>query len=304
MINSKINGIVSDVKTSNLLLITIVLFFFASCKTVDIRPDYALKNRTETDTEKGKRLLKETYSKMGYDKLEATQTYEVNSLFKWKMPWTMMPMNALPGNKGKDIKFKFATNTFDGQVDYLEGRRKGKTYGLQSWETYISKEGKSLKRKKKKRENWGLATYHYVIEAPMRLLGADIVRYAGEKEFNGQKYDLVYATWGQDAPHKQHDQWLVYINKETGMTDLTEITINDFFLPMPPGMKGATIQTKRSKTINGSYLPSLVTIQLGKPKKLKKHVYTFSLTNYNFDNFPVEELYPLQNVAKIGDAKK
>ncbi|MEL7220974.1 MAG: hypothetical protein AAGJ93_06620 [Bacteroidota bacterium] len=87
------------------------------------------------------------------------------------------------------------------------------------------------------------------------------------------------------------------------MTDLTEITINDFFLPMPAGMKGATIQTERSLAENGSYLPSLVTIQLGKPKDLKKYVYTFDLTNYTFDSFAEEELYPLPRVERIGDKK-
>lgn len=275
----------------------------SSCKTIDLRTDYALENNSENDAEKGKRLLKETYLKMGYDQLENTQNYSANSFFKWKMPWTMMPMNALPGNKSNDIRFNFATNTFDGQVEYLEGRRKGKTYGLQSWETYIIDKDKQLKQKKKKRENWGLATYHYVIEMPMRLLGADIIRYAGERKVDGQNYDLVYATWGEDAPHKTHDQFLVYINQKTGMTDMTEVTINDFFLPMPSGMKGATIRTDRQRT-KGIYLPSLVTIQLGKPKKLKKHVYTFALSDYQFDNFPLEMLYPLDEVGKVGDAKR
>lgn len=294
-----------NVKFCKLIFLSLMLLVgFTSCKTVDLRTDYALENNVESDTEKGKRLLKETYLKMGYDKLAETKTYEAKSNFKWRMPWTMMPMNALPGNKNKDIHFKFTTNTFDGNVEYLEGRKEGKTYGLQSWETYVQNESGTLKQKKKTRHNWGLATYHYVVEAPMRLLGADIIRYAGEREFDGKAYDLVYATWGEDAPHKEHDQWLVYINKETGMTDLTEITINDFFLPMPPGMKGATIQTERALTSNGSYLPSLVTIQLGKPKELEKHVYTFNFTDYQFDSFSANELSPLVGVEMVGDAKK
>lgn len=290
---------------SYLFLAVLTIFIsFSACKTIDIRSDYALQNDTETDREKGKRLLQETYTKMGYDHLATVENYEVNSVFKWKFFWSMMPMNALPGNKGKLLKFRFAANTFDGQVTYLEGRKKGKTYGLQSWETYLIDKDKPLKRTKDKRRNWGLATYHYLIEAPMRLLNADIIRYAGEREFDGKQYDLVYATWGEDAPHKEHDQWLVYINKETGLTDLTEVTINDFFLPVPNGMKGATIQTERQKAANGTYLPSFVTIQLGKPKKKKRHVYTFSLTDYVFDTTPTEKLYPLQEVGKIGDAKK
>lgn len=286
------------------LFILCLFVGFSACKTIDLRTDYSMANQNESEEEKGRRLLEETYLKMGYDKFKTTEVYQVNSYFDWKMPWTMMPMNALPGNKSKDIQFKFATNTFDGQLKFLEGGKQGDIQGVQSWETYLQKAGESVKQKDMKRQNWGLATYHYVIEAPMRLLGADIIRYAGEQEVDGQQYDLVYATWGQDAPHKEHDQWLVYINQKTGMTDLTEITINDFFLPMPPGMKGATIRTERTLTANGSYLPSLVTIQLGKPKKLEKHVYTFTLTDYKFDNFSLEELYPLEGLPRMGDAKK
>ncbi len=284
-------------------LLLLFVFVISSCKTVDIRTDYALQNNTPSDIEKGKKLLKNAYLEMGYDKFENTTNYEVSSLFKWKFPWTMMPMNALPGNKGKNIRFRFSTNDFNGQVTYLDGRKKGKTYGLQSWKDYRFTKKEDFKTRKSKRYNWGLATYHYVIEAPMRLLGADIIRYAGEKEFNGNQYDVVYATWKQDAPHKEHDQWLVYINKHTGMIDLTEITINDFFLPMPPGMKGATILTERKLTANGSYLPSFVTIQLGKPKSSEKYVYTFELNDYKFDAFPKEELFPIKELEPIGDAK-
>ena len=138
----------------------------------------------------------------------------------------------------------------------------------------------------------------------MRLMNAEIIRYAGERSFNGKNYDLVYATWGKDEPHKEHDQWLVYINRETGFIDLTEITINDFFLPMPNGLKGATVQFDREKTSIGTYLPSLVTIQLGEPKRKSKNVYTFQLYEYQFDNFKVDELYPFEDLEKMGDTKK
>lgn len=288
----------------NILYILLITSTITACKTVDIRTDYSLNNNNKAAEQKGRDLLKSTYEKMGYAALENTQRYEVNSLFRWKMPWTIMPMNALPGNKGNEVKFKNATNTFDGNVTFLEGRKKDKIYGIQSWETYQTDKEGETKQINNKRYNWGLATYHYVIEAPMRLLNAEIVRYAGEKEWNGKQYDLVYATWGKDEPHKEHDQWLVYINKQTGMTDMTEITINDFFLPMPPGMKGATIQTERKQTSIGAYLPSLVTIQLGTPKKQSKHVYTFDLHDYQFDSFATNQLYPLKGVEKIGDAKK
>ncbi len=282
----------------------LIAMALTSCKTVDIRTDYALINTTQSERDKGKQLLTSAYQKMGYDKLETVDAYQSKALFKWKMPWTMMPMNALPGNKGNELEFKFATNTFDGNVEFMEGRKKGKTYGIQSWQTYRINKDESLNQIKGTKYNWGLATYHYIIEAPMRLLNAEIIRYAGQKTFNGQEYDLVYATWGKDEPHSEHDQWLVYINRQTGFIDLTELTINDFFLPMPKGLKGATVQYERSITEIGTYLPNFVTIQLGKPKNKKKYVYNFKLYDYAFDSFQESELYPISGLEKIGDAKK
>lgn len=280
-----------------------LLLLISACKTADLRTEYALQNQAEADYTKGKRLLEEAYLAMGYDKFAGVKTYEVKSVFDWKAPWGMMPLNALPGNKNNEIQFRFTPNTFDGQVTFLEGRKEGQTYGHQSWEVYHQKNDDEPKVKNNKRYGWGLPTYHYVVEAPMRLLQAEIIRYAGEAEFEGKQYDLVYATWGQDAPHKEHDQWLVYINQETKMIDLTEITINDFFLPMPAGMKDGTILVERSLTSQGIYLPNLVTIQLGAPKQQKKHVYTFTLTDYQFNTFPETDLYPFDGLSPVGDSK-
>ncbi len=278
----------------------VMVLTITSCKMIDLRTDYARTHQTETASEKGKRLLNETYLKMGYDKLESYQSYSVNSLFTWKPVWAVMPMNSLPGNYKNNIQFNFALNSFDGSVNYLEGRREGKRYGIQSFNAY-KKKG-TIKEVKAKRETWGLATYHYVIEAPKRLLGADIIRYAGETTFEGQEYDLVYVTWGKDEPHKEHDQWLVFINKETGFTDLTQVTINDFFLPMPNAMKGGTIRTKRAN-VNGTYLPSHVHILLGGPKSVDKYVYHFTLDDYQFSAKKNDMLYPLNSIKELGDAK-
>lgn len=280
-----------------------LIFFFTSCATIDLRTDYALQNNTKKEEDKGKLLLENAVKTMGYDKFKNVNTYQADVVFKWRMPWTMMPMNSLPGSKNKQIQFKFTTNSFDGQVTYLEGRKKGKTYGLQSWQGYLKEAPNTLKKKDSKRYDWALPTFHYILESPMRILGADIIRYAGETTYENKQYDLVYATWGQDAPHKEHDQWLVYINKETGIIDLSQVTINDFFLPVPNAIKAGTVLFERSLSEVGTQLPDLITIQLGKPKQQKKHVYTLTFSNYQFDNFEDAVLYPFTNIEKIGDSK-
>ncbi|MEL6919211.1 MAG: hypothetical protein AAFO99_15955 [Bacteroidota bacterium] len=275
-----------------------------SCKSVDLRSQYLLERPDKQET-KGYELLESSMKKMGYDKFAQTEVYEVTAQFKWKGIWLTMPMNAFPGNNQKDLQFRFATNTFDGQLEYLEGRKKGVVQGLQSWEGYkIQKDSDRIKRHEHDRYIWGLATYHYILESPKRMLDATIIRYAGEKEFEGKVYDLVYATWGSEEPNKKYDRWLIYINRETGFIDLTEVTINDFFIAMPKGMQHGTVRFERAKTSVGAYLPSKIQIQLLSPKGEKNYVYYFTLKNYKFNSFSKEKLYPLEGLPFYGNAKK
>lgn len=294
---------------SLLLPFTLILLLasITSCSIANLQPDALVEQRVGPNPEEqGRALLAATVAAMGYDKLAQTQSYGVTANFKWATVWGMMPMNSLPGAKNKDIRFRFATNTFDGQLEFLEGNRQGEIVGVQSWQAYRKDNDQSEANEiGSKRYPWGLATYHYMLEGPHRLLGADIIRYAGERSFDGQEYDLVFATWGDGTDKKHMDQWLVYINKATGFVDVTEVTITDFFLPMPGGMKNATIRyPERTKTDIGAYLPTKCVIQLGHPKeKIDKDVYTFSLQNYRFDNFSLAKLYPIAGLPRYGDSK-
>ncbi|MFD2563774.1 hypothetical protein [Aquimarina rubra] len=286
-----------------LLVLPTLLLIIQSCGSVDLRSDYLLSNPNQTDI-KGRELLETSMKKMGYDKFSKTDVYEVTAQFNWKKGWLIMPMNAFPGNNKNDLQFRFATNTFDGQLEYLEGRKKGVIQGLQSWQGYkIKNENDELKQHKHDRYIWGLATYHYILEAPFRMLDATIIRYAGEREFENQQYDLVYATWGSEEPNNQYDRWLIYINKETGFIDLTEVTINDFFIKMPKGLQHGTVRFDLKKTNIGTYLPNKISIQLLSPKKEDSYVYYFTLSDYKFDGFNKDILYPIGGLPMYGNSK-
>ncbi len=279
---------------------------FTACSIANLQTDSLAAGQIPSPETKGRELLQMTYEKMGYAALKNVDVYEMTANFKWAPVWSTMPMNALPGNKDNDIQFRFATNSFDGHVEFLEGPRTGKVYGIQSWENYQQDElSAPVKKLGSKRYPWALTAYHYLTEGPMRLLGADIIKYAGEKEFNGKTYDLVFATWGDGTQKKKYDQWLLYINRETGFTDLTELTITDFFLPMPGGMKNATVQfAERTKTSIGAWLPAKTVIQLGHPKEnIEKDVYTFTYRDFQFDSFDKKIIYPLEGLRMYGDSK-
>ena len=286
-------------------ILSFAFLLIQSCKSIDLRTEAMITEDVTSLEEKGKKILHHAYLKMGYDHLINTEVYETTAFFDWKGLWLLFPMNAIPGNNKKDIQFRFATNSFDGHVEYLQGRKKGIIQGLQSWQGYKSEIGSDIiKEHEHDRYIWGLATYHYLLESPITLKDADIVRYAGEKKFNNQDYDLVYVTWGSESPNKQYDRFLVYINKDSGFIDLMELTIGDFFLPMPKGMQHATVQFERSKTSIGVFLPEVTIIQLKHPKEKKRHVYKFTTKDYKFDSFEKSKLYPIKGLKLYGNSKK
>lgn len=287
-----------------LVIIALITITLNSCKSVDLRSEDLKTQNISNPEQKGKQLLQEAKLAMGYDKLAKSEVYQADAVFNWKGIWLLMPMNAFPGNNNKNLKLRLATNSFDGQVEYLEGRKKGIIQGVQSWEGY-KKESKSdfLKQHEHNRYIWGLATYHYLLEAPMHLPDAEIIRYSGTKQLDGISYETVYVTWGSESPNKQYDRFLAYINPETKFIDLLEVTINDFFLPMPKGMQHATARYERKKTSIGAYLPSNVKIQLKGPKKAKNKVYSFSLENYEFNSFDKQDLYPIEGLSYYGFSK-
>ncbi|MEO1051020.1 MAG: hypothetical protein AAFX87_10350 [Bacteroidota bacterium] len=289
----------------NTLLIILIIGLLQACKMADVRPDQLKSGRINaSDQQKGQALLEESIKAMGYDKFATVETYETTAQFYWRFPWNTMPMHSFPGARNKPLRFRFQVGSFDGQAEYLAGRKEGYTFGLQSWETYCEKPSTEAEQTKDARRSWGLATFHYILETPYRLLNADIITYAGSKEFEGQMYDLVFVSWDKPEPHKEHDQWLLYINQETKFVDLSHLTIRDFFVPFPKSMAVGTVRfNNRVKTDPGMMLPSDIVIQLLAPKKEKRHVYRLTFKDYAFNTFPIDEIKPFKDLKEYGDAK-
>lgn len=281
----------------------------SACKLADLRTGLLTQENPPEDLEKkGRALLQEAVNAMGYQNLDKVQTYEARTHFKWRFPWSMMPMNAFPGSgRGgkKGHQFKFRPLSFDGTITYLDGRKAGDVHGLQSWKSYRQLVGKELEFKKDKKRTWGLATWHYLLEAPYRILKkAPIIKYAGTQELDGINYELVFATWGEEKPSKEFDHWLLFVHPETKFIDLAHVTVRDFFMPMPRNMAlGVARYTHRQKTSEGIWFPESMILQLKKPKKEKRYVYQVQLSDFKFNTFPQEELYPDQNLRTYGDEK-
>ena len=205
-----------------------------------------------------------------------------------------------------DIRLQYAIGTFDSQVTFHSGKREGAKAGLQSWKYYEQEPGAKLKfADYNKRIAFGLSAYQYFFELLDRLKKAPIISYAGEHTFKGQHYDQVFVSWEKTEPHQQHDQYVLWINRESGMLDFALYTLRENFLKMP-GSKAfyGSIQFKDWRPVDGILMPHTQLVYLNSPKeKEHKHLHKLTVSEFTFDNFSLEELYPDPELERIGDDK-
>ncbi|WP_128755300.1 DUF6503 family protein [Aquimarina sediminis] len=289
-------------------LLCLLSIFFHSCGLLDIRPKMIQKEGiTSNNTIKGKKLLEKAWKKQGYDKLKNHNVYSYHANDTWK--GLLGKMAQIWPEMDIEMEFKYQIGTFDGQVHFLDGRQKGGFAGLQNWNYYeISKNDTIFKDKNEKgnrKRVFGIAAFQYFTEMIDRLKNAPIISYAGEKKFRNQQYDLVFCTWSKDVPHTEHDQYLAWINKKTGIMDFAQYTIREAYIT-PPGYKaiGGAVEFTDFKNINGIMIPHQQLIYAIKLRKNKKrNLHKLVISDFKFDDFDAEELRLDKNISKGGDFK-
>jgi hypothetical protein len=138
-----------------------------------------------------------------------------------------------------------------------------------------------------------------------RLKNAPIISYGGEAKFRGQKYDLVFCTWSTPEPHMEHDQYVAWINKTTGLMDFTQYTIRETYLK-PPGYKslGGAVEFRDFKSINGVMIPHDQIVYAGKLKEdVTRNLHRLTISDFKFDSFEETDLQVDKNIP-LGSASK
>lgn len=292
-------------KKTQLFLPLLIVLMFSGCRHVDLRTKSVKETGLqEEQVAKGKALLKAAWQAQGMDKLQEFSTYEVKAEDHWKgmlgkfgKPW--------PDSRSQ-MHFKYGINSFDSQVKFLAGKREGVTAGLQSWQYYEQGPDGELAflEKGNKKITFALSAFHYFFEMSDRLLRAPIIVAAGEKQFDGKTFDLVFVTWNQAEAHAEHDQYMLWINRETGMLEYAEYTLRENYLKAP-GWKAiyGSIHYSDFRDVNGIKIPFVQHVFLNKPKADKKYMHRLTVSEFTFDSFDLVELYPNDEIPLVGDAK-
>lgn len=292
-------------KINSLTFLTIVCCLLLQGCMADMRTNMIKREGISNANEiKGKSILKNTWDKHGFSNLSNHKVYSLIADDTWKgimgrmgKPW--------PEAKSK-LKLKFAINTFDSKVEFMNGKKENTSAGLQSWNYYEQTAGENIEfTDYNKRIAFGLSAYQYFFEMLDRLKRAPIISYAGEKKFNDLEYDLIFVTWKEAEPHMEHDQYLLWINKKTQLLEYAVYSLRDNYLKMP-GYKAfyGSVKYDDYRDIDGILIPHKQTVFLNEPsKKDKRNLHQLLVTDFKFDDFDISELYPNTEIEKIGDSK-
>jgi len=115
---------------------------------------------------------------------------------------------------------------------------------------------------------------------------------------------MSFVSWDKPEAHQEHDQYKLLINPQTKMLEYAMYTIRETYLNMPGAQAFfGSIKFSDFKDINGVLIPFTQTIFLNKPKKEKKNIHQFKVSDFQFDAVDAEILKPFPKVKETGDSK-
>ena len=224
------------IKYFSLLLPALGLVVLSQCSLADIRPDTIKSGFDQAAIDKGTALIAKLPE--AYGGLEAWKAHKTTRLTITDTWYGFMGKMFLPWAKnGQVMKFSLMNGSDNSRVEVLDGPDQGNFLGIQNWATYTQAAGKKAVFKDDFDIKFYLPTTVYFVELPFRLTEANVIAHAGVKEHKGQKYDLVYLTWNMAEPQEKIDQYVVWINQQTGLVDFVLYTVRDFFGFIVGGME-------------------------------------------------------------------
>lgn len=284
-----------------LFFFSLILATLSSCHIADLRTREIKKDRQSQKMQQyAQALLDETILKQGMNKIHEHDTYEVFLTDEWK---GLMGKIGNPWSWNKDrMVLRYAVGNFDGQVEVLENDKKGFAAGIQSW-TYYEKVDSLFQRKVKKDKDkvFMIAAYHYFFELATRLKTAPFIRYAGTGKIGEQEIEKVLVSWSNSRTRK-HDQFLLFINRETKLIDAVQFTTRDSSLPGSDFITGS-LKFKNYREVDGILIPFIQEAQIGKPTSSTKYLHKLSISEFLWDSFPVSNLQPFHDLKPVGNDK-
>lgn len=249
---------------------TLILLLFMGCGTADIRPDSMKESPPkEAQAEQLVRSMEKAHGIEEWRRYNFMQAYAYDEWFnilfyKIAAPYTENPENVFVSA----YTHEFPTS----RVELLAGKNKG--------ETWVA-EGEMLYRKSpgKEADSWNYMdkglfasfVHGFPIWPNVAFIfqSADKFAYLGEESVDGRLHHKVFVSWGTFEPHKEIDQWILWIDAETSVLKRVWFTIR----AAGKGQEGGYV-IRKTKAVQGMVIPVEVDAHL-KFDKDPLHTYVY-----------------------------
>ncbi len=267
------------------------LAFFQLSRLSDIRPpELAGEGITEEREQHGRELLSRLEDAHGgYPAWSARSGARVELRDHWPgrmmraavMPWTqsglLMRSTML---RGKDAL----------RLEFLEGKDAGNAWGIQNWMTYRVAGGTWNFQDDDTIRFW-LPTFQCYVEARVRHREGDVGAAAVPETLAGVTYQRVFVSWGKGEPQPGVDQYLAWIDPDSGRLEYLAYTVRD----MMPAIVGC-MHYRDYRQVDGLWVAMTMAVVEGPggPDALHR----FELEDVRFEDVPRDFVMPRPDLAR------
>ncbi len=225
----------------------------------------------------------------GLERWKNHRVAEVGYTDTWFRPLEQAVSMPYPEN-GQRISQTILLGANASRWTFVGGPWDGLEWGIQRWATYTAKNGKIAFEPDSDIKFW-LPTNAYFFEAPFRLGEANVMAHMGTAHIDGQTLDMVFLTWGQAEPQSNVDQYVAFIDRQSGRLTYLQYTIRDIFRTLIGVMHYSDY-----KEVDGIWVAHRMTVvtEPGGPPAL--HEYRIQDLAFGGD-VPQEKLIPDPNKA-------
>ncbi|MGF1465452.1 MAG: hypothetical protein ACFCGT_04895 [Sandaracinaceae bacterium] len=208
---------------ASLILLGVAAFLVTGGPLADLRPE-EVTGAPQPDREaRGRALLTSAWEAAGGERTLAHPAARFRFRDHWQGLGTLF--NPWPANDQRAI-VEIQTHSFNSVVELLNGPSEGVTWGIRDGQAWME-EGGTRAPTDDFNLRFMLPTIHYFMELPQRLTEAPIARWVEERTIGGRSYDVVFATWRTVEAHDEEDQYLVFIDRETGRIGKVQYTVRE-----------------------------------------------------------------------------
>jgi hypothetical protein len=253
-----------------LFFVFTTLIMAMGCSTADLSTDNLRKQDTQPDLrEKAITIFERSLNaRGGYNTYKSFDSVQLRGTDFWHSSFVRLftPVTE------QEQKFEVVFATAGSEISYifLNGTRKGQYIGVENGKTY-----RVIEKEREFADSSKIRLYlepltHY-LQWPYELYESPVLLYAGEENIENESYHLLFASSGGVAASPDHDQYVIYVNKETRYVDYIDFTLRSLF----ESYKG-TLHYRDFRTVQGLVVPFFIGASDAVENKDFVHEFLFS----------------------------